>query len=283
MRANSVPRKSRCQRFPHEETESPSGIQVVILCGGRGTRLGRVTDARPKPMVEIGDKPILWHIMKQYAHYGFKDFILCLGYRGEVIRNYFLDYLTSNCDFTINLGNSGVTFHTKDPSMDWSVTLVDTGLNSMTGARVKRIESYVGPDLFMLTYGDGVSDVNLKALLRFHRQHGKIGTVSGVQPTSIFGELNAKDDQVVEFREKARLRAKYVSGGFFVFSKKFLEYLTLDDNCVLEKSPLEQLAKNGELMIYKHHGFWQCMDTVRDLEKLNNLWCNNIAPWKTWK
>ncbi len=258
-------------------------LKVVILCGGQGTRLGRETEAKPKPMVEVGDKPILWHIMKHYAYYGFKDFVLCLGYKGEVIRNYFLNYLTLNYDFTIHLTDGKVTFRNKENNIDWNITLIDTGLNAMTGARIKRIEKFIDSDTFMLTYGDGVSNINLKKLLAFHKAHGKIGTVSGVLPSSKFGELNIKGTKVVDFKEKAQFKSNYVNGGYFVFSKKFFKYLTDDDNCVLEKGPLEDLAKHGELMIFKHNQFWQCVDTIRDLVMLNNLWNNRTAPWKIWE
>lgn len=258
-------------------------LKVVILCGGQGTRLGRETEAKPKPMVEVGDKPILWHIMKHYAYYGFKDFVLCLGYKGEVIRNYFLNYLTLNYDFTIHLVDGKVTFRNKENNIDWNITLVDTGLKAMTGARIKRIEKFIDSDTFMLTYGDGVSNINLKKLLAFHKAHGKIGTISGVLPFSKFGELNIKGTKVVDFKEKARFKSNYVNGGYFVFSKKFFKYLTDDDNCVLEKDPLEELAKDGQLMTFKHNQFWQCVDTIRDLESLNNLWNNRTAPWKIWK
>jgi len=259
------------------------GMKVVILCGGRGTRLGRETDTKPKPMAEIGDKPILWHIMKHYASYGFKDFILCLGYRGEVIRRYFLDYLTANCDFTISLADTRLEFHNRDRNLDWNVTLVDTGLDAMTGARVKRIERYIDSERFMLTYGDGVSDLNLHELLKFHEEHGAIGTVTGVQPRSRFGELKVHGNRITEFHEKVQFRTSYVNGGFFVFSRKFFDYLEDDDSCVLEKKPLEQLARDEQMMIYKHCGFWQCVDTIRDLELLNDLWTRNAAPWKVWQ
>ena len=259
------------------------GMKVVILCGGRGTRLGRETDTKPKPMAEIGDKPILWHIMKHYAAYGFKDFVLCLGYKGDVIRSYFLNYLTAHCDFTIGLADTSLVFHNRERNLDWNVTLVDTGLDAMTGARVKRIEKFIDSDRFLLTYGDGVSDINLHKLVRFHDEHGGIATVTGVQPSSRFGELRVSGNRITEFREKVSFRTSYVNGGFFVFKHEFFDYLEDDDSCVLEKKPLEQLAADQQMMIYKHCGFWQCVDTIRDLELLNDLWTRNAAPWKVWK
>jgi glucose-1-phosphate cytidylyltransferase len=257
-------------------------IRVVILCGGMGTRLKEETEFKPKPMVEIGGKPILWHIMKIYASYGFKDFVLCLGYKGEMIKQYFLNYEMMSCDITVELGSSNVKVHNSHQEQGWRIILADTGENALTGARVKRIEKYIDGDLFMLTYGDGVADIDIKKLLEFHKSHGKIGTVTGVHPSSRFGELVVESDQVKEFSEKPQIKEGFINGGFFVFNKKFFDYLNDDDSCVLEGEPLEHLASDGELMIWKHKGFWQCMDTYRDMMLLNDIW-GREAPWKVWR
>jgi len=259
-------------------------IKVVILCGGLGTRLREETEFRPKPMVEIGVKPILWHIMKIYAYYGFKDFILCLGYKGEMIREYFYNYQILNNDFTIELSNnSHIKIHSGDQEEGWRVTLADTGETAMTGSRIKRIEKYITGDEFMVTYGDGVANIDIRKLLKFHKSHRKIGTVTGVHPSSRFGELIVDKNRVIEFSEKPQTKDSLINGGFFVFNRKIFSYLNAADNCVLEKEPLENLSSDRELMVYIHDGFWQCMDTYRDLELLNNLWRSNRAPWKIWK
>lgn len=256
-------------------------VKVVILCGGAGTRLREQTEFMPKPLVQIGDKPILWHIMKIYAHYGFKDFVLCLGYKGEVIKQYFYEYKMLNCDFTINLGNGDIVI--ADPvHEDWNITLAQTGVDTMTASRVKKIEKYIDGSLFMLTYGDGLSNMNIKELLEFHRSQGKIGTVTGVHPSSRFGELVIENERVVDFLEKPQVQNGLVNGGFFVFDRRFFGYLPDDDSCVLEKEPLERLAADGELCVYKHTGFWACMDTQRDFQLLNNIWNSEAPPWKVW-
>jgi glucose-1-phosphate cytidylyltransferase len=247
-----------------------------------GTRLREETEYRPKPMVEIGGRPILWHIMKGYAHHGFKHFILCLGYKGDSIKQYFLNYQTLNSDFTIRLGeDQRPDLHRSGPAEDWTVTLVDTGQTTLTGARVKRIEPYVKSDTFMLTYGDGVADVDIRRLYEFHHSHGRIGTVTGVRPYSRFGELVVGDGQVQRFSEKPQVDEGIVNGGFFVFNRKFFDYLSPDESCVLEHSPLENLSRDGQLMVYQHTGFWQCMDTYRDFLALNEMWNKNPA-WKIW-
>jgi glucose-1-phosphate cytidylyltransferase len=233
-------------------------------------------------MAEIGGKPILWHIMKIYASHGFKEFILCLGYKGEIIKKYFLNYEMMNCDITLKLGGNNINVHNSHHEYGWLVTLAQTGENALTGARVKRIEKYVDTDLFMLTYGDGVADIDIKELLDFHKSHGKIGTVTGVHPSSRFGELMAVEGQVVEFSEKPQIQDGFINGGFFVFNKEFFDYLSDDDGCVLEGAPLERLASDGELMIYKHKGFWQCMDTYRDMMLLNETW-RTQPHWMIWK
>jgi glucose-1-phosphate cytidylyltransferase len=257
-------------------------IKVVILCGGMGTRLREETEFKPKPMVEIGGKPILWHIMKSYASYGFNDFVLCLGFKGELIKQYFLNYQTMNCDVTVELGSGAIEFHNSHQEQGWHITLSDTGKNALTGARVKRIEKYIDGELFMLTYGDGVADVDIKKLLEFHKSHGKIGTVTGVYPSSRFGELVIDGDSVKEFSEKPQIKEGLINSGFFVFNRKFFDYLKDDDDCTLEREPLEKLASDCELNIYKHKGFWQCMDTYRDMMILNDIWKTNPA-WKVWR
>ena len=255
-------------------------MKVVILCGGKGTRMREETDFRPKPMVEIGGRPLLWHIMHIYSNYGFNDFIICLGYKGNMIKQYFLNYEAMNNDFTIQLGNrAAIQYHNNHKEADWSVTLVDTGADSQTGARIKKVESYIDGNIFMLTYGDGLSNVNIKDLLEYHKSHGKIGTMTGVHPPSRFGELVLKENRVELFSEKPQTMKGLVNGGFFVFNKSFFDYLDDDEGCILEKKPLEDLSTDGELMIYPHEGFWQCVDTYRELEMINNLWKTSDAPW----
>lgn len=258
------------------------GVKVVILCGGFGTRLREETEIRPKPMVEIGGRPILWHIMKTYAHYNFRNFILCLGYKAEVIKEFFYHYEMLSNDFTIELGSKNIEIYPRHSEKGWKVTLVDTGLKAMTGARVKRIERFIDSDIFMLTYGDGVADLNIKELLHFHRNHGKIGTVTGVFPPSRYGELLIFEDRVLSFNEKPKNYANSINGGYFVFTRKFFEYLKDEDNCVLEREPLQRLAADGELKVFHHKGFWQCMDTYRDYKYLTELWDKGNPPWKLW-
>lgn len=259
-------------------------MKVIILCGGQGTRLKEETEYKPKPMLEIGGKPILWHIMKIYACQGIKDFILCLGYKSEMIKEYFLNYQVMNSDLTIKLAHPNqIHFHNTHQEDDWSVTLVDTGKMAMTGARVKKSEKYVNEDTFMLTYGDGIGDINIKNLLEFHNEHQKIGTVTGVHVPSRFGKLLTKSNSIVQFNEKPLVSHEYISGGFFVFNRRFFDYLTEDDNCVLEGEPLEKLAKDNDLIMYPHSGFWQCMDTYREHRFLEELWQKGGAPWKVWE
>jgi len=259
-------------------------MKVVILCGGMGTRLREETEYRPKPMIEIGSRPILWHIMKIYAHYGFTEFILCLGYKGWMIKEYFLNYAMMHGDFTLEIGKKNdIQFHNNQSEEGWKVTLAETGLNAMTGSRVKKIEKYIDDDTFMLTYGDGVADINILELLKFHQQHGKIGTVTGVCPPSRYGELFAKDNCVVQFDEKPQSYAGLISGGFFVFNRRVFDYLEDNDNCVLEKKPMESLVADGELMVYNHTDFWQCMDTYRDYQYLNGIWDKGNIPWRIWE
>ncbi|MGB2841754.1 MAG: glucose-1-phosphate cytidylyltransferase [Halobacteriota archaeon] len=259
-------------------------MKVVILCGGLGTRLREETEYKPKPMVEIGHRPILWHIMKIYSTYGFNDFILCLGYKGEMIKDYFYHYKIRNSDFTIELGNRDITFHNaNNDTSGWKVTLVDTGKEAMTGSRIKRVEKYVDGDIFMVTYGDGVTDMNINRLLEFHKSHGKTGTVTGVYPPSRYGELKIVGDTACSFREKPQNNhAGAISGGYFVFNREFFDFLSADDGCVFEREPLERLAEENQLKVYHYKGFWQCMDTYRDLKFLNELWESGKAPWRVW-
>jgi len=259
-------------------------MKVIILCGGMGTRLREETEYKPKPMVEIGGKPILWHIMKIYSHYGYKDFILALGYKGNVIRDYFLNYFYYNNDITIQLGNKEeIIVHNHHDEEDWRVTLVDTGTNSMTGYRVKIAGKYIEEDRFMLTYGDAVANVNIKDLVEFHIKTDTIGTVTGVYPPSRFGDLKVQENKVIAFKEKAKIISddRIINGGFFVFKKEFLNYIPDDPTIDLEKQPLEKLTEENQLSVYRHTGFWQCMDTYRDYMYLNNLWEKNPI-WKIW-
>jgi glucose-1-phosphate cytidylyltransferase len=258
--------------------------KVVVLSGGLGTRLREETEFRPKPMVSVGTRPILWHIMKIYSHYGFNDFIICLGYKGNMIKEYFLNYEAMNNDFTIRLNNTkSIEFHNVHTERDWCITLAETGERAQTGARLKRIEKYVTGDLFMVTYGDGVANINVRALVEYHRSHGKIGTVTAVRPPSRFGEFTLDGDKVIRFKEKPQTKEGLINGGYFVFDRAFFSYLQDDDSCTLEEEPLRTLAADGELMIYSHREFWQCVDTSRELEQLNNLWNVCQAPWKVWK
>ncbi|HMS34761.1 MAG TPA: glucose-1-phosphate cytidylyltransferase [Ignavibacteria bacterium] len=258
-------------------------MKVVLLCGGLGTRLKEETEYKPKPMVEIGGRPILWHIMKTYSYYGFNKFVLCLGYRGDSIKDYFCNYESRNNDFTLKLGTNEITTHNQHSEYGWEITFADTGLSSMTGSRVKRIEKYIDDDIFMLTYGDGVSDVDIKKLLEFHRSHGKTATITGVLPPSRFGELLEDKGIVKSFNEKPQIHAGgLISGGYFVFNRKIFDYLSDDEDCILERLPMEELVNDKQLCVYKHEGFWQCMDTFRDFEFLNTLWKEGNASWKIW-
>jgi glucose-1-phosphate cytidylyltransferase len=253
-------------------------MKVVLLAGGFGTRLAEYTDTLPKPMVPIGGKPILWHIMKRYAFFGHRNFFVALGYKAEVIKEYFLNYRTLNADFTVDLASGAVTPHQLD-YVDWKVTLIDTGLGSMTGGRVKRMRKYIGNEAFMLTYGDGVSDIDIDSLLAFHKQHGKLVTVTSVRPSARFGELKLEGDKVIDFQEKPRLAEGWINGGYFVIEPDFLDLIE-GDSTFLEKEPLEKAAEIGEMVAFRHYGFWQCMDTKRDRDLLEELWKNNNAAWK---
>jgi glucose-1-phosphate cytidylyltransferase len=256
-------------------------MKVVLLAGGMGTRLAEYTEARPKPMVEVGGRPILWYLMKHYAHYGFAEFVLALGYKGDVIKRYFLDYHGLSKSMTVSLRDGHVTPIGDAQAEDWNVHLVDTGLETMTGGRVKRLESVLGNETFMLTYGDGLSDVDLGKLLAFHKSHGKIATVTAVRPPARFGGLVFDGDRVSEFTEKPQIGEGWINGGFMVFEPKLFSYLKGDET-VLEKDALEEIASDGQLMAYRHGNFWQCMDTVRDLKVLEGLWSSKDPPWKSW-
>ncbi len=258
---------------------------VVILCGGVGSRLHEETEFRPKPMLEIGGRPILWHIMKLYAAHGFREFILCLGYKGHLIKEFFLNYRTYQHDFTINLGRGDeVEYHGSVDLEDWRVTLVETGQHAQTGARVARAGRYIRGETFCLTYGDGLGDIDLTALLRFHQAHRKIGTVTGVRPPGRFGELEVDTSgRALQFNEKPQAAGGIINGGFFVFQRTFLDtYVKDKEDLVLEQEPLQHLARAGGLMVYPHDGFWQPMDTYREYRLLNECWNTGQAPWKVW-
>jgi glucose-1-phosphate cytidylyltransferase len=258
-------------------------MKVVILCGGLGTRLREETEFRPKPMVPVGGRPILWHIMKTYAHYGHKDFILCLGYRGEMIKEYFRNYYWNTNDVTLRLGlKPEAVYHSRHNEEDWSVTLLDTGLKTQTGGRLKRALAHIEDDTFLFTYGDGVIDSDINQTIAYHRQHGCLATVTAVRPISRFGELVMNGDAVTSFREKPEKEDDFISGGYFVLNKSIGEYLEGDDT-ILETNSMERVAHGGQLKAWRHLGFWQCMDYYRELELLNRLWESGQAPWKVWK
>ena len=255
-------------------------MKAVILAGGLGTRLSEETGSRPKPMVEIGGQPILWHIMQIFSAHGVKDFVICLGYKGYVIKEFFLNYRLHLSDVTIDIGKGDLEFH-RSAAEDWRISLVETGEETMTGGRLKRVRDFIGDDDFFMTYGDGVADVDLSALLSFHKAHGKLATLTAVAPPGRFGALELDGAMVRNFREKPAGDGAMINGGFFVLSPKVLDYVA-GDGTVWENEPLERLAREGELVAYAHHGFWQAMDTLRDKNHLNVLWANKTAPWKSW-
>jgi glucose-1-phosphate cytidylyltransferase len=253
-------------------------MKVIILAGGFGSRLSEYTETIPKPMVSVGGKPILWHIMRTYAHFGHKDFYLALGYKAEVIKDYFLHYRSLNADFTVNLATGDIESHQVDDT-DWRVTMIHTGLESMTGGRIKRLKQFIGNEPFLLTYGDGVADIDIEALINFHNSHGKMVTISAVHPGARFGELEIKDNQIISFKEKPQTRQGWINGGYFVIEPEFFDLIS-GDNTVLEQEPLEKVAAMGELMAFQHDGYWQCVDTKRDRDHLEELWQSGDAPWE---
>lgn len=253
-------------------------MKVVILAGGFGTRLSEYTENIPKPMVAIGGRPMLWHIMTTYAYYGHRDFYLALGYKADLIKDYFLKYRYLNSDFTINLSNGDIQSH-QGEEIDWTVTLAETGLNTMTGGRVKQMQRFIGNEPFLLTYGDGVSDININALIDFHKRHGKMVTVSAVHPGARFGELDIMGEQVTSFKEKPQVTQGWINGGYFVIEPEFFDLIENKDT-ILEHQPLEKVAKMGELMAFCHEGFWMCMDTKRDKDQLEAMWQTEKAPWR---
>lgn len=258
-------------------------MKVAILAGGLGARLAEETETKPKPMVEIGGNPILWHIMMHYAYYGFKDFIIALGYKGEYIKKYMVDYCRLYNNLTVNMQNGDVEIHDGGGyKVNWTVELIDTGRDTMTGGRIKRLAPYLGNETFMLTWGDGVSDVNLRDLLNFHKSHGKLATLTAVRPSARFGHLNLDGDMIIEFSEKPQTSEGWINGAFFVLEPAVFDYID-GDMTMWEKKPLEQLAKDGQLVAYRHSSFWHCMDTLRDKRRLDAMWQGGNPPWKIWE
>jgi glucose-1-phosphate cytidylyltransferase len=259
-------------------------MKVVILAGGLGTRLSEETDIRPKPMVEIGGRPIIWHIMKIYAEYGFNDFVICLGYKGYFIKEYFANYFLHQTDMTIDLGSNQIEYH-KSASEKWKISLIDTGKDSMTGGRIKRIQSYIGNEPFMLTYGDGVSDINIASLVNFHKSHGKLLTVTAIQPSGRFGalEMDEQSGQVGSFMEKPKGDGVWINGGFFVCQPEVFDYINQGDATIWEQEPLQKIAKDGQLVGFRHEGFWRPMDTLKDKQDLNEMWNTHSAKWNIWE
>ena len=260
-------------------------MDVVILCGGKGTRLSEETVSKPKPMVEVGGKPIIWHIMKTYSYYGYNRFILALGYKGEKIKQYFYDYKITSADFSLKLDpEHDIEYLNHADEKHWEIVFVDTGEETLKGGRIKRVEKYIKNDLFHLTYGDGVCDIDLNKLVQFHKSHDCLGTLTAVRPPSRFGELNVDEDNTIQnLEEKPQMGQGLINGGFFVVDKKMLSYLTMDEDCDFEFGPLQEIAKEGQLKAFKHEGFWQCMDNVRERDYLDKQVKDNIAPWMVWE
>ena len=252
-------------------------MKVIVLAGGLGSRLAEYTKSIPKPMVTIGGKPIIWHILRTYAFYGHNDFYLALGYKAEIIKEYFLNYRSLNADFTVDLQDGHINFHETDTT-DWKVSLIETGLKTMTGGRVKKMKPFIGNETFMLTYGDGVANIDINKVIKFHKSHGKMVTVTAVRPTARFGELEMKGDEVTSFQEKPQTNQGWINGGYFIIEPEFFNFIK-EDATILERDPLEKAAKSGELMAYCHEGYWQCMDTQRDKDSLEELWDSGNAPW----
>ena len=267
---------------PYYIIEEVVSMKVVILAGGFGTRISEESHLIPKPMIEIGGKPILWHIMKYYSTYGYHDFIICCGYKQYIIKEYFANYYLHTSDITFDFSDNNKMMIHNNKSEPWKVTLIDTGLNTMTGGRIKRVKDYIGDETFMLTYGDGVSDVNIDELVKFHFSHGKIATLTAIQPGGRFGKLDInEEDQINNFKEKSIDDGGWINGGFMILEPSIMRYIQ-GDNCTFEKEPLERIANIGQLKAYRHLGFWKCMDTLRDKEVLEKLWVDNEAPWKVW-
>ena len=257
-------------------------MKLVILAGGYGSRLGEMASITPKPMIEIGGKPIIWHIMKIYSQFGINEFVICLGYKANVIKNYFLQYKTIRNDFTIDYSDDSIEFHSGYDENNWKVTLVDTGIDTLKGGRLKKIEKYLDDDTNLLTYGDGVSDINIYKLIEFHKRNRKMVTISGVHPPARFGELKCEGDMLISFEEKSQTSQGLINGGFMVFNKELLNCLTEYDSCDLEYDVFEKLSRQGKMTVYKHEGLWACMDTERDINNLNKLWKRGKAFWKNW-
>jgi glucose-1-phosphate cytidylyltransferase len=257
-------------------------MKTIILAGGWGSRLGLLSELVPKPMVYIGNRPVLWHIMKTYSHYGYNEFLIALGVKGHIVKEYFHNFESLNNDFTLDMNSGNIKYHTKHSEIDWKVTLVDTGLNTLKGGRIKRIEQYLNNEVNMLTYGDGVADIDIDKLVKFHKSHGKTVTFTGVHPSGRFGEFEEKNNKVFSFEEKPNQGKAFINGGYMVFNKNLMNYLTKDEGCDFEFNALEKLAKKGEVMVFKHKGQWECMDHERDVKYLNHLWNENKAFWKVW-
>lgn len=254
-------------------------MKTIILAGGWGSRLGQLTERLPKPMIQIGNKPILWHIMYSYSTFGYNDFIIALGVKSQIIKEYFYNFNEWNEDFTINIKSGEIKFHNQKSKIDWKVTLVDTGINTLKGGRIKRIEKYLDNNINMLTYGDGIADVNISELVEFHKNHGKIITITGVHPPARFGEIIVKENQVISFEEKPQTSVGLINGGYMVFNSELFNYLTPDEDCDFESGVLEKLANKGEVMVWVHGGHWECMDHERDVVHLNKLWKEHKAFW----
>lgn len=257
-------------------------MKVVIFCGGKGTRMREETEYRPKPLVNVGGRPIIWHIMKTYAHYGFNEFILCVGYKGEAIKDYFMNLEWKNNDFTLHFknGEKFIEYHTKEEE-NWKVTIIDTGLETLTGGRLKRVERYIEEDTFMLTYGDGLSDVNITELIEFHKQKGKVATLTGIHPTGNFGVIESENGIAKSFKEKPKLEGT-INGGYMVLNKSIFNYMP-DFDCMFEEEPLKGVSKDGELAVYEHNGFWMAIDTFKDVEKVNSMCEEGNCPWEVYK
>jgi glucose-1-phosphate cytidylyltransferase len=261
----------------------PADIPVVILAGGLGTRLREETERLPKPLVEVGEKPILWHIMKLYSHHGFRRFVICLGYKSWLIKQFFLHYREQVCDFTLELGGDHAPqFENANGDENWEITFAETGLMTGTGGRLWKVRDYIDADTFMFTYGDGLGSIDIRALLAHHYDEGRIGTVTGVHPASRYGEMRVREGRALEFAEKPSLVDGWVSGGFFVFQREFFDYMTADPELFFEHAPMQHLTRDGQLTVYQHPGFWMGMDTYRELKELNDLWASGAAPWKQW-